>query len=231
MMNQLRRRSWLVFLPLVFSSAAVNAQAGSVDPKLRALAVIAATASQMCATAPMQQRSQTVDLNIGAQAKLSGLLRWLTNVGISGGVSHQSASSQGVLQRDLAQSIKASNDCRLGVFNKLVDMLLASPSRAAPSVSASSPVPAAFDKPQGRFARRGRFWIETPEFAPGHNFTFAELGHDANFVYLVDRSRQKPGETNNPMIIRLPLGGGTAQWSYQNPLIWSDFTIVRPSNN
>jgi hypothetical protein len=30
------------------------------------------------------------------------------------------------------------------------------------------------------------------------------------------------------MIVRLPIKGGSAQWSYQNPVQWVDFTIVTP---
>lgn len=86
-----------------------------------------------------------------------------------------------------------------------------------------------FEAPGGLFRNEGSQWVEykytsygTRQFA-----TFREQARDAAYVYLVDPSRQKPDSGNNAMLVRLPLNGGAAQWSYQNPIQWTDFTIVR----
>jgi hypothetical protein len=86
-----------------------------------------------------------------------------------------------------------------------------------------------FEAPGGLFRNEGSQWVEykitsygTTRFA-----TFQEQARDADYVYLVDPSRQKPNSPNNAMLVRLPLSGGVAQWSYQNPIQWTDFTIVR----
>jgi hypothetical protein len=84
-----------------------------------------------------------------------------------------------------------------------------------------------FDTPNGAFKKEGDQWVEYPPYGPGQHSIFQEQTRDASYIYLVDPSRQKPGDSNNAMLVRLPLNGGTAQWSYQNPLQWTDFTIVR----
>jgi DNA-binding winged helix-turn-helix (wHTH) protein len=88
--------------------------------------------------------------------------------------------------------------------------------------------PDRFEHANGWFERQADgTWKEFPEYAPGWHFTFQEMTWDDEYLYLSDPSRKlDPGR---PMILRLPIGGGTAQWSYPNPLDWSDFTIVWPA--
>jgi hypothetical protein len=252
-------RSALRVLPiaLLFSSAA---PAASFDDKLQALRAASVTAGQICTTVPLAQRSSTVALSGGAQTYLSKFVSWLAKIKISAAANYQGTSSQGVLQKDLARSIRESNDCKRAVFNKLMDKLIAdnaaasapsaapptpSPTKAAPaakpdpakakpapaklSLSPAHAYPTAFDKPNGQFVKKGQFWIETPEYAPGQNFAFTELGHDQSYVYLVDRSRAAPGTTDDPMVVRLPIHGGWAQWTYQSPPDWKNFIVVEPT--
>lgn len=248
-MARLRSLVVAAVLATLFPASLASAQSSDLQQKLQALKVIGDIAKEICTTAPLDQTSQGYQLSANAKASLSGLIRVITSSGISGGAVYTHTASQGVLQRDLATSIKTSNDCKLSVFNVLVEKLLGAPEKATvtappephprPHPHAAAPVqktpkagvsaiPTAFDKPQGAFVKHGSFWIEEPPYSPGQNFTFTELGHDGGYVYLVDRSRQKPGEANNPMIVRLPLQGGSAEWSYQNPLTWSAFTVVQP---
>lgn len=52
---------------------------------------------------------------------------------------------------------------------------------------------------------------------------FRELRVDENFVYLYDPNREGGG-----IIVRLPLRGGEAAWSRQNPISWQALAIVNP---
>ena len=71
-------------------------------------------------------------------------------------------------------------------------------------------------------------WIEHSTANPEVLMRFVELRHDSTYIYLVDHSRVKDNDASNPIMLRLPVGGGTAQWSWSNPLSWNDLTVVTP---
>ena len=87
-----------------------------------------------------------------------------------------------------------------------------------------------YSHPGGSFERKGSEWIEYPEYSPGQNFKFLSEGFDTSYLYLVDRSRHKPGDNTRVFYMRLPLKGGMAQWSYPNPYIWQDLYMVTPQS-
>ncbi|MFO1114452.1 MAG: DUF4157 domain-containing protein [Beijerinckiaceae bacterium] len=91
--------------------------------------------------------------------------------------------------------------------------------------------PTRFNKPSGYFLKQGGRWIEYPAFAPGRNFTFEHAGYDAAYAYLIDKSRTKPDDPNIAMVVRLPINGGPAQWSYQNQWQWQNLFVVGPALN
>lgn len=215
---------WLTFLTWALGAGQLQAQ----DPiqQQAALKLIRETAADICATVPVEGVDQNIDLTGAAQAKLAGVVGKVVDLGIDGAAKYQSGTYKGVLRQELATAIKNGNDCRLSVFNALVPKLL-SQAATKPNTSLINE----FKKPSGRFQKQGEKWIEYPPYAPGNYFTFNELRRDDSFVYLVDLSRTKPGDRNNAMIVRLPIHGGMAQWSYQNPIVWSEFTIVQPVTN
>lgn len=210
-------------LILLFSVSPTLAQ--TLTQQQKALAIIRETANDICGSVPLEQTNQQVDLTGSAKAKLSGALGKIVDAGISGAAKYTSGSSKGVLQKDLAQAIKAGSDCRQSVFQTLAPRMVlpATTGQAAPAI------PTEFKKPAGYFKKQGSRWVEYPPYAPNQFFTFDETGTDGSYIYLVDRSRTKPGDGNNPMMMRLPVRGGSAQWSYQNPVNWIDFTVVVPS--
>ena len=198
-----------------------------------ALKRIEATAADMCQTVPIEQKNGQVTLTAGASAKVNGLIGKLIDAGVGVGASTVSNSSSGVLQADLAKTIEKGNDCKVSVLKTLVPLMLPSfvqpPSGSPPSggfASVSEVITA-----NGSFKKQGDRWIEYPPYAPGSYFMFTEVSRDANQIILSDPSRQKPGDTNNPMLVRLPTHGGAVQWSYTNPVVWMDFTFARPALN
>jgi hypothetical protein len=202
----------------------VAAQADDVVTKQEAaLRVIRATAADICTTVPTEGSDQGAELSGNAKAKLDGGIGKIVGLGVEGAVKYQQSEYKGVLRADLTKAIQTGNDCKLSVFNTLVSKMLPSPP--------SSPAPAEvseFKKPEGSFKKMGGSWVEYPPYAPGQYLTFQELSRDATFVYLVDPSRTKPGDSHNRMLVRLPLVGGPAEWSYENPIVWSQFTVVDP---
>lgn len=92
-------------------------------------------------------------------------------------------------------------------------------------------LPAVYRGPGGVWEMTADGWVEHSTSHPGTPFMFEELEHDAQYLYLVDRSRLRKNDPDNPILVRLPIKGGTAQWSWSNPLAWNDLTVVTPGNH
>ncbi|MFM0176508.1 hypothetical protein PQR33_45270 [Paraburkholderia sediminicola] len=198
-----------------------------------ALKRIETTAADICQTVPIEQKNGQVALTANASAKLDGLIGKLVGVGAGVGASTVSNSSSGVLQSDLAKTIEKGNDCKVSVLKTLVPLMVPSfiqPAGGSPPSGGFASVNEVITA-NGSFKKQGDRWIEYPPYAPGSYFMFTEVSRDPNQIILSDPSRQKPGDTNNPMLVRLPTHGGAVQWSYTNPVIWMDFTFARPALN
>lgn len=220
----MRARAELIVFSILFLPSALQAQ--TLAQQQKALAIIRETAKDLCGSEPLKQSSQEVALSGAAKAKLAGAVGKIVNAGLTGAAKYRSAASEGFLQKDLANAIKNGSDCRRDVFQTLVPRMVL-PAKAS---EAAPPIPSEFKTPTGAFKKQGSHWVEFPPYASNRFFSFEETGTDGSYVYLVDRSRSKPGEANNPMMMRLPVRGGNAQWSYQNPVVWSDVTVVVPVN-
>jgi hypothetical protein len=89
-------------------------------------------------------------------------------------------------------------------------------------------VAAVYRGPGGYWEKIGNEWSEHSFAHPEAVLHFEPLRQDSDYLYLVDRSRLKDDSPSNPILLRLPIRGGTAQWSWSNPMIWVDLTIVTP---
>jgi hypothetical protein len=211
-----------IFLSATFSAPAF---AQTLAQQQAALKAISQTASEICTTAPIHEQHRNVELTGDAKAKLDGVVGKIVGLGLQGAAKYSSGNSRGVLQKDLAKALKDGNDCRLTVFNTLAPKMVGT----LKTTDAAKPrVPTVFKKPDGYFKKQGASWVEYPAYALNQFFTFQETGEDGSYIYLSDGSRSKPGSPGNSMIVRLPITGGSADWSYQNPVIWTQFTVVTP---
>lgn len=84
-----------------------------------ALKLIREFADGLCQTVPIETSSDRLELSGSAKAELEGIIKRLANLGIEGAANYKSASSQNVLQKDLAEVLKESRNCRLQVWNDL----------------------------------------------------------------------------------------------------------------
>lgn len=72
----------------------------------------------------------------------------------------------------------------------------------------------------GHFQRDGKHWTEVNEA----EYRFVETHRDRNYIILLNIT---PRVGNPPtMILRIPVCGGTLQWTYQNPQRWIDLYEV-----
>ncbi|MGF6806068.1 hypothetical protein OKW30_001194 [Paraburkholderia sp. Clong3] len=224
-------------LLVVISGAAQLSQAqDSTVPQTAAqqaaaLKLIVDAAGQICQQAPLEEKNNQVTLSANADAKVTGLLKKVLGVDAGVAASSTKGGSSGVLQKDLATAIKNGNDCKASVLTTLVPVMLPNfrkPPEGAPPAGAFTSI-SEVTTANGSFKRQGDKWIEYPPYAPGSYFTFNEVSRDPNQIILSDPSRQKPGDVNNPMLVRLPTHGGAVQWSYTNPVVWMDFTFAQPA--
>ncbi len=81
-----------------------------------ALETIANFADRLCQTVPLETSSHSLDLSGSAKADLNGIIAKLAKLGISGAAKYESSSSQNVLQKDLAEVLKESRNCRLHIW-------------------------------------------------------------------------------------------------------------------
>ncbi len=87
-----------------------------------------------------------------------------------------------------------------------------------------------FTHATGSFVRRpDGGWDEYNETADKVIYHFEEINHDGEYIYLKDPTRRK--DPGRPFILRLPVAGGIAQWSYPNPFEWNDLTVVKAQHH
>lgn len=76
----------------------------------------------------------------------------------------------------------------------------------------------------GYFAAEGDQWVEYPPYSGTDKFRFREIRRNREYIYILNLTpRAGPANT---MLLRFPVCGGTAQWTYQNPQEWTDLYYV-----
>lgn len=125
-------------LAAALAVAALNVSAQTVDPKAAAKNEIDATASNICTTIPLDGKSQSGGLSASAEVNLNGMLgKLLSKLGdlkLKGSAEYSKQSFRNVLQKDLAQAIAASDNCRLAVLTVLNGKLLPDATSSGQSV-------------------------------------------------------------------------------------------------
>ncbi|WP_310630809.1 hypothetical protein [Paraburkholderia sp.] len=89
------------------------------------------------------------------------------------------------------------------------------------------PLPKTFYTTSGKITRS---WVEIND--SGERNVFVEQRRDKDYLYLIDRSRLRNGDKNRPLMLRVPIAGGTAMWADANPQVWTalyDVTAKEPT--
>jgi hypothetical protein len=113
-----------VGLAMLLPSAVTSADAPDYSQALKEIIV---TADQICGTVATSGQSSDLQMKGDVKAQLSGLARKLADLGISGTGDITSANYQGILQAQLAATLKDERECKLAVFTSLKDVLLPAP--------------------------------------------------------------------------------------------------------
>lgn len=94
----------------VFTMMIRIAHTDELETKQKALNLISDAADRICQKIPLE----------GQKAEISSVVKQITDLGISG----KTSAYQGILQDELASSIKTGNECRVSVLEKLKDIIL-----------------------------------------------------------------------------------------------------------
>src|SRR5437899_1004744 len=89
-----------------------------------ALSLITEAAQKICNDVPTAGERQTIEVNGDVKAELNGLLKRLSDAGISGGGKYETEQYAGVLQKDLAMALKENSECKVTVLRLLIDRVL-----------------------------------------------------------------------------------------------------------
>jgi hypothetical protein len=117
-------------------------------------------------------------------------------------------------------------------LDKTVELQPESTATVPPMTVQQPSVPSTiYRSPNGYWEKGAEGWGEHSLAHPEIVLHFVELQRNADYIYLVDHSRVKDDNPDNPLLVRIPVKGGTVQWSWSNPVIWIDLTIVAPNND
>jgi hypothetical protein len=106
-----------------------------LDRQMKALAAITSAANEICSTVAMEGSSQNTQLSGDVKAKLDGLISKLADLGVEGSGQFTSTQYKGVLQQDLASTLKSNEDCKQNVLKMLQEKMIPSLAPSGPSKS------------------------------------------------------------------------------------------------
>lgn len=123
-MHKLLAACFVVVLETVLPLSSASAQDDLAARQRAALKEIRETAADICGT--VEQRGQQSESEIAGkvEAKISGAIAKIADLGIEGTGRLRSKEYQGVLQTELAMTLKDSANCRKDVFEKLMEKML-----------------------------------------------------------------------------------------------------------
>lgn len=102
-----------------------DARADELDVQQKALNIIKDAANSFCNDVPLVATQEGIELSGKARGELNAAISKIVNVGIEAAGSYKNSTSQrAVLEKDLVDALKNKDDCKLVVFNRLVDRLL-----------------------------------------------------------------------------------------------------------
>jgi branched-chain amino acid transport system substrate-binding protein len=101
-----------------------HSHADDLDNRKKALDIIREFADNVCFKIPVVGKKSNFQLSGEAKAELDGILKRLSDLGLKISGEYKNDAYFGVLQNDLANSIKESNDCKLSVISMILDKFL-----------------------------------------------------------------------------------------------------------
>jgi hypothetical protein len=123
----MRRGASIATVSLVLLSGAAFAEkacAQSLEAQAKALDLITTTADRICNIVRLAGNSQSLKVTGDVKAQLSGLIKQLADIGISGAADFTTDQYEGVLRADLAASVERNAECKFKIFDKLQEKMI-----------------------------------------------------------------------------------------------------------
>lgn len=111
-------------LTYVFVALTVATTPAFASDQKKALEEIASFAERICNSAPVKNGTEELELSIGAKAELTGLLKKVADLGVTGAAKYKKVNYVGVLQTDIAKLLSKDADCKRKISDKLIDKLI-----------------------------------------------------------------------------------------------------------
>jgi hypothetical protein len=114
----------IVSLALLASAGLTESYAQSLEAQTKALDLITMTADRICNIVRLAGNSQSLKVTGDVKAQLSGLIKQLADIGISGAADFNTDQYEGVLRADLAATVERNAECKLKIFDKLQEKMI-----------------------------------------------------------------------------------------------------------
>lgn len=115
----------LIFFISIYFTVAIPVTADEhLSTTENALNIISNFANRICYDIQQKGGELRWELEGGAEAELKGLISKLIDLKIEGAARYGKLEHEGVLQKDLANALKSSADCKLTIFREMKDHLL-----------------------------------------------------------------------------------------------------------
>lgn len=119
-----------IFTGCAFAIVSLGGFSAAQSIDLQALREVKEFAIEFCEDVDYSQGSSSeIMLSGEAEARVSGLLKKLTDIGVAGTASFNSKNYVGVLQEELGNELKSVRECRMAIWN---DMKTSVITKAAP---------------------------------------------------------------------------------------------------
>lgn len=114
-----------VLLTVISATFAIHSSAeDDLDRQQKALSIISDFADKLCKDIPLSGSSGKTELSGSAKAELKGIVSKVAELGFEGAAKYSDSKYEGLLQTDLAATLKDNSGCRLQVWNDLKDKLI-----------------------------------------------------------------------------------------------------------
>jgi hypothetical protein len=112
------------FIVIAAESTIGLGYAQSPEAQAKALDAITKTADGICSIVSHAGSSQSLKVKGDVKAQLTGLIKRLADLGISGAAEFTEDEYENVIQADLAATIQRNAECKLKVFDKLQEKMI-----------------------------------------------------------------------------------------------------------
>lgn len=124
MLNRDKSVIYSAIIVCFLATFTTRSHANEFDREKQALSIISDFADKLCRDASDAGKQKTSEIKAEGKVSLNSLLSKIAGLGFKGTGNYQVSEYEGLLQRDLKDTFKNTNDCRIQVLKELNEKLL-----------------------------------------------------------------------------------------------------------